>query len=125
MTRVVVVGGGIAGLAAARVLAIDGVDVTLIESTEQVGGKLRISDVAGIPVDEGAEMFLRRVPEALDLVAALGRADELVSPRTIPQRVWARGSLRPMPARHGHGRAERSRARFAACCPRPRSQGRA
>lgn len=98
MTRVVVVGGGIAGLAAARVLAIDGVDVTLLESTEEVGGKLRISDVAGISVDEGAEMFLRRVPEALDLVAALGRADELVSPRTTRASVWARGSLRPMPA---------------------------
>ena len=98
MTRVVVVGGGIAGLAAARVLAIDGVDVTLIESTERIGGKLRISAVAGIPVDEGAEMFLRRVPEALDLVTALGRADELVSPRAMSAGVWARGSLRPMPA---------------------------
>ena len=98
MTRVVVVGGGIAGLAAAHALANSGVGVTVIESTDQLGGKLRISEVAGVPVDEGAEMFLRRVPEALDLVAALGRSAEVVSPRTTAASVWARGSLRPMPA---------------------------
>jgi oxygen-dependent protoporphyrinogen oxidase len=97
MTRVVVIGGGIAGLTAALALVSEGVDVIGVESTDQVGGKLRISDVAGVPVDEGAEMFLRRVPEALDLVATLGRADELVSPRTAAASVWARGSLRPMP----------------------------
>lgn len=99
MTRVVVVGGGIAGLAAAHALAIDGVDVTVVESTDALGGKLRISEVAGVPVDEGAEMFLRRVPEALDLVATLGRSDEVVSPRTTAASVWSRGSLQPMPAR--------------------------
>jgi protoporphyrinogen/coproporphyrinogen III oxidase len=99
MSRVVVVGAGIAGLAAALALASDGVDVTVIESTDRVGGKLGISEVAGVAVDEGAEMFLRRVPEALDLVATLGRSAELVSPRSTAASVWARGSLRPMPAR--------------------------
>jgi oxygen-dependent protoporphyrinogen oxidase len=97
MTRVAVVGGGISGLAAAYALAADGVEVILIESTDYVGGKLRISEVAGVPVDEGAEMFLRRVPEALDLVDSLGRSDEVVSPRTTGAKVWSRGSLRPMP----------------------------
>jgi protoporphyrinogen/coproporphyrinogen III oxidase len=101
MTRVVVVGGGIAGLAAALELTADprGIDVILIESTPNVGGKLRISDVGGVAVDEGAEAFLRRVPEGLDLVAALGRTDELVSPAVMSASVWARGKLRPMPAR--------------------------
>lgn len=98
MTRVVVVGGGISGLAAANALAAEAVDVTVVESTEAVGGKLRISEVAGVPVDEGAEMFLRRVPEALDLVKQLGRSEEIVSPRSTSAEVWARGRLRPMPA---------------------------
>jgi oxygen-dependent protoporphyrinogen oxidase len=97
MTRVVVVGGGIAGLAAALTLARESVAVTLLEAAPVVGGKLRISEVGGVPVDEGAEMFLRRVPEALDLVTSLGRADELVSPAVGNASVWSRGSLRPMP----------------------------
>jgi protoporphyrinogen oxidase len=97
VSHVVVVGGGIAGLAAAHRLALAGVDVTVVEGAAVVGGKLRISEVAGIAVDSGAEMFLRRVPEALDLVTSLGRAEEIVSPTTTSASIWARGSLRPMP----------------------------
>jgi protoporphyrinogen oxidase len=97
VSHVVVVGGGIAGLAAAHRLVQGGANVTVVEGASAVGGKLRISEVAGIAVDEGAEMFLRRVPEALDLVAALGRSGQVVSPVTTSASVWARGSLRPMP----------------------------
>jgi oxygen-dependent protoporphyrinogen oxidase len=99
LTRVVVVGGGIAGLAAAKELAGSGVDVTLIEGAREVGGKLHVSEVGGVAVDEGAEAFLRRRPEALDLVAELGLAGDLVTPATASASVWARGRLRPMPAR--------------------------
>jgi protoporphyrinogen/coproporphyrinogen III oxidase len=97
MTRVVVIGGGIAGLAAAHAAAEGGADVTVVESAPVLGGKLKISEVGGVLVDEGAEMFLRRVPEAIELVEALGRSDELVSPQTASAQVWARGELRPMP----------------------------
>jgi oxygen-dependent protoporphyrinogen oxidase len=96
-SHVIVIGAGISGLAAAHALVANGLDVTVLESSPAVGGKLRISDIAGVPVDEGAEMFLQRVPEALDVVAALGRSDELVAPRTTSAGVWARGDLRPMP----------------------------
>jgi oxygen-dependent protoporphyrinogen oxidase len=99
VTKVVVVGGGIAGLTAANELAGSGVEVTLIDAARAVGGKLRVSEVGGIAVDEGAEAFLRRRPEALDLVAELGLADDLVVPATASASVWARGRLRPMPAR--------------------------
>jgi oxygen-dependent protoporphyrinogen oxidase len=101
MTRVVVIGGGIAGLSAAHAVLLAAPDaaVTVLESSDVVGGKLRISEVAGVPVDEGAEMFLRRVPEALDLVESLGRSSELTSPRVSAASVWARGELRPMPTR--------------------------
>jgi oxygen-dependent protoporphyrinogen oxidase len=99
LTTVVVVGGGIAGLAAAKELAGSGVDVTLIEGAREVGGKLRVSEVGGVAVDEGAEAFLRRRPEALDLVGELGLAGDLVTPATASAAVWARGRLRPMPAR--------------------------
>jgi protoporphyrinogen/coproporphyrinogen III oxidase len=98
LTKVVVVGGGIAGLAAAHALAQSGFDVTVIDAGREVGGKLRASAIGGVVVDEGAEAFLVRRPEARDLISSLGLTDELVVPQTTKASVWARGKLRPMPA---------------------------
>ena len=53
--HVVVIGGGIAGLAAAFFLRDEPVRVTLLEGSPRLGGKLSASEVAGVPVDEGAE----------------------------------------------------------------------
>ena len=92
---VVVVGGGIAGLVAARGLAATGRDVLLLEASPQVGGKLRTAEVAGLPVDVGAEAMLARRPEGLDLAAELGA--ELVHPTPATSGVWSRGALRALP----------------------------
>ncbi len=97
MPRVVVIGGGIAGLAAAH--ALHGTDVVVLESTGQIGGKLRTSDIEGLPVDEGAESFLARVPEALGLARAVGLDAALVHPAASQASIWARGKLRPIPPR--------------------------
>ena len=93
--RTVVVGGGIAGLAAAQALADAGDDVVVLESSPEVGGKLRLAEVAGVTVDVGAEAMLARRPEAVDLAAGLGL--DLVHPATIASRIWTRGALRPLP----------------------------
>jgi oxygen-dependent protoporphyrinogen oxidase len=85
------------GLAAAHALR-DVADVILLEGSARVGGKVRVSDVGGIAVDEGADSLIRRVPHGLDLVAAAGLGDELVSPATGAASVRARGCLRPLPA---------------------------
>jgi oxygen-dependent protoporphyrinogen oxidase len=99
MTRVVVVGAGIAGLAAAQALLAAGAEVSVVEGSPRVGGKLLVSEIAGIAVDEGAETFLRRRPEGLVLTASVGLGDDLVSPAIGAAQVWARGELRPLPAR--------------------------
>ncbi len=99
MSRVVVVGGGIAGLAAAHALVRAGAEVTVVEGATEVGGKLRVSEVAGVAVDEGAETFLRRRPEGVELAAAVGLGEDLVSPAVGGAQVWARGGLRPLPPR--------------------------
>jgi len=97
MAHVVVVGGGIAGVSAAWFLRDH--DVTVIDGADAVGGKLRTSDVAGLPVDEGAEQLLVRRPEAVALAREVGLGDDLVHPVTSSASIWARGSLRPLPAR--------------------------
>src|SRR5690606_12921713 len=91
-------GGGIAGLAAARLLARAGVRVTVLEGSPRIGGKLRVSEIAGVPVDEGAESMLARRPEGLDLVAELGRRDDLVHPGTTTSAILSRGELRALPS---------------------------
>lgn len=92
----VVVGGGIAGLAAAYFLAGDRThDVLLLEGSPDVGGKLRRHEVGGVTVDVGAEAMLNRRPEAIGLARELGL--DLVHPATISSALWTRGALRPMP----------------------------
>jgi len=97
MARVVVVGGGIAGAAAAWFLRDH--TVTVIDGAGRLGGKLHTSEIAGLPVDEGAEQLLVRRPEAVALARDVGLADELVHPQTSSASIWSRGRLRPLPPR--------------------------
>lgn len=96
--RVAVVGAGISGLATATALADAGnIDVTVFESGERIGGKIDASPFAGVTgVDEGADAFLARVPEAVALARRVGLGDELVSPEPVGAAVWHDG-LHPIP----------------------------
>ena len=94
---VVVVGAGIAGLATAWYLKERGADVTLLEATDRVGGKVRTGELEGVPLELGPDTFLGRVPWAADLCRALGLGDELVAPATTRAWLWSRGQLRPLP----------------------------
>jgi oxygen-dependent protoporphyrinogen oxidase len=101
--HVAVVGAGIAGLAAARFLVRGGARVTVLEGSPEIGGKLRVSEIVGVAVDEGAEAMLARRPEGLDLVRGIGLGDELVYPATTSAAILSYGKLRPMPAGHVMG----------------------
>ena len=94
---VAVVGGGISGLAAAHALQEGGHEVVLLEASDRTGGKLRREEVAGVGVDVGAESFLFRRPEAVDLARAVGLGEQLLHPATYSARIWSRGALRPLP----------------------------
>lgn len=93
--RVVVVGGGITGLTAAHRLAAT-CDVILVEGAEELGGKIRSATVGGATVDVGAEAFLVRRPEAIDLVAELGLSIE--HPVTADAAVLSDGRLYSLPS---------------------------
>ena len=97
--RVVVVGAGIAGLAAATAVRRErpDVEVVVLEAAAQVGGKLRLGQVAGVTVDLGAESILHRRPEGVDLARSAGLGDRVVHPATTEARIWSRGSLHRMP----------------------------
>ncbi|MFE0809137.1 protoporphyrinogen oxidase [Streptomyces sp. NPDC058848] len=101
--QVVVVGGGIAGLAAAHRLLERGARVTVLEASDRVGGKLLAGEIAGVRVDLGAESMLARRPEAVGLAREVGLADRLQPPATASASLWTRGALRPMPKGHVMG----------------------
>jgi protoporphyrinogen/coproporphyrinogen III oxidase len=105
--RVIVVGAGIAGLATAYRLLTNqngrGMEVTILEASGAAGGKLQTGEVAGIPVEDGADSFVVRKPWALRLCRDLGLGQELVSPAPGGAYVWSRGRLHrfPTPAAFG------------------------
>ncbi|EXU64399.1 protoporphyrinogen oxidase [Streptomyces sp. PRh5] len=101
--HVVVIGGGIAGLAAAHRLLDGGARVTVLEASGRLGGKLRSGEIEGVPVDLGAESMLARRPEAVELARAVGLGDRLQPPATATASLWTRGGLRPMPKGHVMG----------------------
>lgn len=98
--RVVVVGGGITGLAAAWFVrqSPDPPDVVVLEASGEIGGKLRTGDLGGHAVEAGAESMLARRPEAVDLTTSVGLADALVSPATSAARVLVDGTLHDFPS---------------------------
>jgi oxygen-dependent protoporphyrinogen oxidase len=96
MTRYAVVGGGIAGLAAAYDLAAHG-EVVVHEASDRIGGKLRTDPFAGGMLDAAPDAFLARRPEAVQLCEELGLRDELEPPAAGSSYIWSRGALRPVP----------------------------
>jgi oxygen-dependent protoporphyrinogen oxidase len=74
MSRVVIIGGGIAGLAAAHRLAQAAPDVavTLIESEARLGGKIVTERVDGFVIEGGPDTFLSYKPRGLGLCRELG-----------------------------------------------------
>ncbi|SDP63516.1 oxygen-dependent protoporphyrinogen oxidase [Streptomyces sp. cf386] len=101
--HVVVIGGGIAGLAAAHRLLSGGRRVTVLEASDRVGGKLLPGEIAGVRVDFGAESMLARRPEAVALAREVGLDERLQPPATSTASIWTRGALRPMPKGHVMG----------------------
>lgn len=95
---VLVIGGGITGLVAARALALGGIPVTLAECGPRLGGKVATERVNGFTLEHGPDSFLAARPAAISLVRELGLGADLtgtLDPRAVFIR--HRGSLVPMP----------------------------
>lgn len=101
-TRVVVVGGGIAGLTAAWECARIGMPVVLLEAGTRVGGAIETATLDGIDIDLTAEVFSLSAPALADLIDQLElRADvEPAADETVAVAVAAGDGLHvvPLPA---------------------------
>ena len=98
MPHVVVIGGGITGLVAAyRLSRQPGMDVTLLEAREELGGKIDTVALDGVPVELGPDSFLPRDEGPLRLCAELGIGGELVEPNDFGGWVFRGGRLTKLP----------------------------
>lgn len=102
--RVVVVGGGISGLAAACALARAGrdgapVEEFLVESAPRLGGVIRSERIEGCVVEAGPDSFLTEKPEAAALARELGLGDLLAGSNDSERRtcILLGGKLQPLP----------------------------
>ncbi len=113
--RVVVVGAGIGGLVASLLLAARGLEVTLVDSADEPGGKMRALEVDGVRIDAGPTVFTMRWVFDEILAQAGASLDTLV--RLEPLEVLARHAWRRDGSRldlyADHARSLDAIARFA------------
>jgi oxygen-dependent protoporphyrinogen oxidase len=99
--HLIVIGGGLAGLAAAEAASRLAVAprITLVEAAGRLGGVLETVHHDGWLIERSADSFLAARPEALELVERLGLAAELIGidPQVRRALVWHRGRGVPAP----------------------------
>lgn len=87
--HVIVIGGGIGGLVAARECAKVGMKVTLLEAADSLGGAIQRAELDSIAVDAGAESYATRGGHVRELLADLDLTDRIVTPN--PAGAWLVG----------------------------------
>jgi oxygen-dependent protoporphyrinogen oxidase len=94
--RVVIVGGGIAGLACAYELHKAGWPVTVVEK-DKLGGVIRTERHGDLLIEGGPDSFIVQKPAAKELCEELGLGDRLIPTRSRKVHVWSEGRLHEMP----------------------------
>jgi protoporphyrinogen/coproporphyrinogen III oxidase len=98
--RVVVVGGGISGLAVAHALVdAPNIAVTLLEARSRLGGNIVTHEHAGFVLDGGPDSWVNAKPAAGALAKTLGLEREVIGTKAEGRKVYValRGVLHPMP----------------------------
>lgn len=99
--KVIVVGAGASGLAAAKVLEQNGIDYIILEATNRYGGRLKKdTTLADFPIDLGAE-WIHSAPITLNKLK--GKEGDEVDEELIPYHLentasWKKGKYKVLPS---------------------------
>jgi squalene-associated FAD-dependent desaturase len=99
--RVAVVGGGLAGIAAALSCARKGAEVTLLESRGRLGGAVYSFERDGVRLDNGQHVFLRCCVAYRELLGELGAESKVTVQDRLAIAVLAPGGRRAWLRRSG------------------------
>ena len=100
MRDVIVIGGGLSGLAAGYSLASEGRSVRVFEAQDEPGGNIRTRDVEGHLMESGPHSWMGSAESMWDLVERLGLDDRVqeTRPESRQRFIWRGGSLRRLPS---------------------------
>ena len=76
--RIAIAGGGISGLATAYQLACDGVECTLFEASDRLGGIVETVRKDGFVIECGPDSWVTEKPWARELAVELGLEDQII-----------------------------------------------
>ena len=101
MNRIVIIGGGISGLAAAhRVLELNrAAHVTILEASGRLGGTIQTEHRDGFLLERGPDSFISEKPQAIALAKRLGLESQLIQTNEEYRRsfIVRKGRLRAVP----------------------------
>jgi oxygen-dependent protoporphyrinogen oxidase len=99
MSHIIIIGGGISGLAAAHRLSEQQVRVTLLEASPRLGGTIQTEHRDGFLLERGPDSFISEKPQALELAKRLGLESRLVQTNEQFRRTFIvrDGRLRAVP----------------------------
>src|SRR5262245_62746700 len=98
-SHIVIIGGGISGLAAAHRLSKQQVHVTLLEASDRLGGTIQTEHRNGFLLERGPDSFISEKPQALELAKRLGLESQIIQTNEKYRRsfIVRNGRLRPVP----------------------------
>ncbi|MEC7641445.1 MAG: protoporphyrinogen oxidase [Nitrospinota bacterium] len=104
MKKIIIIGGGISGLAAAHRIQQEisegaHLECILVEGSDRFGGKIFTEKSDGFVIERGPDSFISQKPAAIELCKQLGLGDRLTgtNPEAPSTFVYTRGKLVTMP----------------------------